>query len=147
MLWKCMKLTCVCYFLQFHLTYDLYIAAFAGAGVTLLALVSNCFDYLYAMEWNYVFKMPLCSKMCFAYWHLIWIFGLHCADFGTKTFHTLKGESSSVITRHRPTSMICDTTASLEANHDPILNLHTYDVETWSLRIDSEVERHLVFSI
>lgn len=27
--------------LQFFLTYDLYIAAFAGAGITLLALVSN----------------------------------------------------------------------------------------------------------
>lgn len=26
---------------QFFLTYDLYIAAFAGAGITLLALVSN----------------------------------------------------------------------------------------------------------
>lgn len=31
--------TCV---LQFYVTYDLYIAAFAGAGITLLALVSDC---------------------------------------------------------------------------------------------------------
>lgn len=34
------KLMCVV--LQFYVTYDLYIAAFAGAGITLLALVSDC---------------------------------------------------------------------------------------------------------
>lgn len=27
---------------QYRMTYDLYVAAFAGAGITLLALVSDC---------------------------------------------------------------------------------------------------------
>lgn len=36
----CLTQTCVV--LQFYVTYDLYIAAFAGAGITLLALVSDC---------------------------------------------------------------------------------------------------------
>lgn len=36
--------------LQFYVTYDLYIAAFAGAGITLLALVSNCIGILHD-EW------------------------------------------------------------------------------------------------
>lgn len=31
----------VCFLFQFQLTYDLFIAAFAGAGITLLALVSK----------------------------------------------------------------------------------------------------------
>lgn len=37
-------LNLVSYVLQFYVTYDLYIAAFAGAGVTLLALVSIRFS-------------------------------------------------------------------------------------------------------
>lgn len=36
----CLKLTFFYYVFQFYVTYDLYIAAFAGAGITLLALVS-----------------------------------------------------------------------------------------------------------
>uniref|UniRef100_A0A8D3B0Y6 Proteolipid protein 1b n=1 Tax=Scophthalmus maximus TaxID=52904 RepID=A0A8D3B0Y6_SCOMX len=42
-------LNLVSYVLQFYVTYDLYIAAFAGAGVTLLAL----FLYLAATTYNY----------------------------------------------------------------------------------------------
>lgn len=41
-LWMHIKLISV-HVLQFYVTYDLYIAAFAGAGITLLALVSYCF--------------------------------------------------------------------------------------------------------
>lgn len=41
--WIYIKLTCVCYVLQFYVTYDLFIAAFAGAGITLLALVRHFF--------------------------------------------------------------------------------------------------------
>lgn len=32
-------------FFQFYMTYDLYICAFAGAGITLLALVSDLIFY------------------------------------------------------------------------------------------------------
>lgn len=35
---------------QFYVTYDLYIAAFAGAAVTLLALVSKCFDNMHSFK-------------------------------------------------------------------------------------------------
>lgn len=44
-----MTLASICKASEFHLAYDLYIAAFAGAGVTLLAL----FLYLVATTYNY----------------------------------------------------------------------------------------------
>jgi len=52
--------------------------------------------------------------------------------------YLLKVESFSdlienLIFRGGPTSMICDITTRLEANHGPVCNLHKWDV-TWSLQ-------------
>jgi len=37
---------------QYQMTYNLYIAAFAGAGITLLALVSDCAKAVASLGYN-----------------------------------------------------------------------------------------------
>ena len=75
-----------------------------------------------------IFKVPLHSKMCIAYYYLSWMFDLECAEFDTRTLfsHSSAGDESF--------SVIFDITTCLEANRGLVFNLFKCDVETSNLQ-------------